>query len=283
MASASRRAHLASIRPDADPAEADWWDTAWSAGTPPAVGFLIPRGFEAYARVLHPAHDSTGREVTWAQVAAECGTAMHPEVQWHRVSGGRDLDPHGRGPDPDRWVGNAPVEGMIERSRFAALAEVLARHTRTPEETIVAFWNGFGTWPVSWQDAPVVRQPGRAYYLFRRPVDVVEQLCADAPAAGLLPGQSSGTITVFVPDGSSEPPPTPDELADMFGAHAWQSPSEWWPVDRAWATANDTDIDSTLVGGTRALVDDLLADDRLEVLPWPVDGSLWAGADTINS
>ena len=47
-------------------------------------------------------------------------------------------------------------------------------------------------------------------------------------------------------------------------------------------TANDTDLDSTLVGGTRALVDDLLADDRLEVLPWPVDGSLWAGADSIN-
>ena len=51
---------------------------------------------------------------------------------------------------------------------------------------------------------------------------------------------------------------------------------------RSWATSNDTDLDSTLVGGTRALVDDLLADDRLEVLAWPVDGSLWAGADSIN-
>lgn len=56
----------------------------------------------------------------------------------------------------------------------------------------------------------------------------------------------------------------------------------WWPADRAWATSNDTDLDSTLIAGTRPLVDDLLADERLEVLPWPVDGSLWSGADRLN-
>ena len=37
-----------------------------------------------------------------------------------------------------------------------------------------------------------------------------------------------------------------------------------------------------LVGGSRALIDELLARDRLEVLPWPVDGSLWAHADSLN-
>ena len=93
MTGASRRAHLAAIRPDADPAEAAWWDTAW-AGTPPAVGFLIPHGFEAYARLLHPAHDDERHEVTWADVAAEHGTRVHPEVQWHRLTG------TGRGPRP---------------------------------------------------------------------------------------------------------------------------------------------------------------------------------------
>ena len=67
-----------------------------------------------------------------------------------------------------------------------------------------------------------------------------------------------------------------------FGASEWLSPTAWWPTDHAWATSTNTDLDSTLVGGTRALVDDLLADDRLEVLPWPVDGSLWSDADTIN-
>jgi hypothetical protein len=77
--------------------------------------------------------------------------------------------------------------------------------------------------------------------------------------------------------------PTPDEQFESLAPHQWQSPSAWWPDDRAWATSNDTDLDSTLVGGSRALVDDLLADERLEVLPWPVDGSLWAGADTINA
>lgn len=284
--SASRRAHLAAIRPDADPAEADWWDTTWGEGTPAAVGFLIPRGFEAYARVLHPVRDSHGRDVGWSTVAEHCGTTLHPEAQWHRVAGGRDLDPRGRGPEPVRWTGEAPDPGVLGRAGFAALADVLGRHTGTPEDTIVAFWDGFGTWPRAWREVPTARQPGRDYFLFRRPLAEVEQLCADAPAVRWALGdQASGTVTVFLPVGAGDPapPPTSDQLLEMWAPFEWQSPSQWWPADRSWATSNDTDLDSTLVGGTRALVDDLLADDRLEVLPWPVDGSLWSGADTIDA
>lgn len=89
-------------------------------------------------------------------------------------------------------------------------------------------------------------------------------------------------VMVDVSDVGS-PPPTPDEHLATWALGEWQSPSEWWPADRAWATSNDTDLDSTLVGGSRALVDDLLADERLEALPWPVDGSLWSDADTVNA
>ncbi|WP_165807142.1 hypothetical protein [Nocardioides currus] len=47
-------------------------------------------------------------------------------------------------------------------------------------------------------------------------------------------------------------------------------------------TSTDTDLDSTLVGGTRALVGDLLAEVALEVVRWPVGGSLWSDADRVN-
>lgn len=271
------REHLASIRPDADPAEADWWETSWAGDTPAAVGFLIPRGFEAYARVLHPASDADGDDVRWAEVARHCATTLHPQAQWMRLAGHRDLDPHGLGEKPVRWAGRDPVGGCLGRSGVEALAEVLARHTSTPERTFIGFWNGYGSFPTEWHESATLVSLGRESFLFERPLVDVPTLCAEAPAVTWALGRPPGVVTSL---GSR--PSTPDELFEMFAPHEWQSPTEWWPADHAWATSNDTDLDSTLVGGSRALVDDLLADDHLEVLPWPVDGSLWAGADEIN-
>lgn len=276
------RDHLATIHPDADLAEADWWDTRWPDGAsgPASVGFVVPAGFEAYARVLHPA-DRDGQDVPWATVAEECGTTLHPEAQWHRISGHRDLDPRGVGPEPVGWFGDEPAVGRLDRHLTEALAEVLSRHTSAPGRTFVAFWVGYGLWPRSWFGLPTTHRPVRESYLFQRPLDEVVTLCAEAPAVAYALGTPTGTAVAWSSDGRSWTP-TPDEQFAGIAAHQWQSPSAWWPADHAWATSNDTDLDSTLVGGTRALVDDLLADDRLEVLPWPVDGSLWSGADTIN-
>ncbi len=280
---AAWRGHLAAIRPDADPAEAEWWDTAWESGTtPPAVGFLVPRGFEAYARVLHPARDPEGHDVTWAAVAAQVGTTLHPEAQWHRLAGGRDLDPRGAGPDPVLWPGHEPLVGMLERPLFEALADVLARHTAVSGRTFVAYWVGYGLWPPAWDDLPTTRRPVRESYLFERPLADVVALCAEAPAVAYALGTPTGTATVFASDGSIGLP-DPDEQFEAWAPRQWQSPSAWWPADHTWATSNDTDLDSTLVGGSRALIDDLMADELLEVLPWPVDGSLWADADTVNA
>ena len=46
--------------------------------------------------------------------------------------------------------------------------------------------------------------------------------------------------------------------------------------------ATEIDLDSTLVGGTRALVAELLGHERLEVLRIRPGGSLRADADRIN-
>ena len=173
--------------------------------------------------------------------------------------------------------------GLLGRPQIEALADVLARHTTTPERTLVAFWVGYGVWPLgAWHDVPTTRGPVRESFLFQRALVDVPTLCAEAPAVSWATEAGTKTVMTFRSDGAEVKRPSDDELFEMWAPHQWQSPSAWWPEDRAWATSNDTDLDSTLVGGTRALVDDLLADDRLEVLPWPVDGSLWAGADQIN-
>jgi hypothetical protein len=48
---------------------------------------------------------------------------------------------------------------------------------------------------------------------------------------------------------------------------AFQSPNLWWPADRAWCVASDIDLPSTYLGGTRALVEEVPGDDRLEAVP----------------
>lgn len=275
------RAHLAAIRPDADPAEADWWDTSWELATPAAVGFLVPAGFEAYVRVLHPAHDRERGSVRWATVAEECGTVLHPQAQWHRLAGRRSSRDHRPPPTGAGWPGDEPDVGQLDRASFEALADVLAGHTTTPDRTFVGFWVGYGTWPDAWTGTPTTDRPVRESYVFERPLAEVATLCAEAPAVALALGTPTGSAIAWAADGRSWIP-TPDERFTSSAHLQWQSPSTWWPADRAWVTSNDTDLDSTLVGGSRALVDDLLADDRLEALPWPVDGSLWSDADTVD-
>lgn len=41
----------------------------------------------------------------------------------------------------------------------------------------------------------------------------------------------------------------------------------WWPDDHAWCVANEIDFDFTCVGGSPALIDDLLRLADLEVQP----------------
>ena len=233
------------LRPDADLSAADWWKTSREGGTPAAVGFLVPRGFEAYARVLHPAATDDGSPVSWAEVARVCGTTLHPQAQWERLAFHGDLDPRGEGPEPIRWTGGEPDKGSLDRAPFETLAQVLARHTATPARTYVAFWVGYGFWPREWRDSPSTRRLASESFLFQRAMAEVVTLCAEA-------------------------------------SWGWWSPSAWWPADHAWATSSDTDLDSTLVGGSRALIDELLVTHALEVLPWPDDGSLWSSGDTIN-
>jgi hypothetical protein len=43
-----------------------------------------------------------------------------------------------------------------------------------------------------------------------------------------------------------------------------QSPSIWWPGDRAWCVVNEIDLDSTYIGCSEACRDDLLAHSELE-------------------
>ena len=50
-----------------------------------AVEDQVPKPFEAYARIFHPASDDEGNDVSWAEVARRLGRTAHPGMQWHQI------------------------------------------------------------------------------------------------------------------------------------------------------------------------------------------------------
>jgi hypothetical protein len=68
--------------------------------------------------------------------------------------------------------------------------------------------------------------------------------------------------------------------ASLAPAPGDQRASLWWPDDRAWCVATEVDLDSTLIGGSRACVADVLAEPAVEVMPVaPNQRIAWDGDD----
>jgi hypothetical protein len=202
-----------------------WVSSARRRGEPGTVSALVPAVFEAYARILHPAIRYDGDddiEVSWSEVAAHNGTTAHSHVQWVAVT---------RGPvesQPPVWD-DGPSEGHLPVAVAARLVDVLARHTATPDDCLLARWDGFG------YDLPHPEVPPRL--LLRGNKDVV-----------LLRGAITDAVRNLAPE--------PHE----------QSANLWWPADQAWCVVTDIDLTSTYVGAGAACIAELLATPRLEAL-----------------
>jgi hypothetical protein len=78
------------------------------------------------------------------------------------------------------------------------------------------------------------------------------------------------------------------DIVDRFGDWATEdilfvrSPNLFWPADRAWFVATEVDFDPTLVGGSIALLDDLLRSSVLETTEVEPTAELHSEADTVN-
>ena len=91
--------------------QADWigprladWDGDYTAA------IVVPAGFAAYARVLHPAEiaEDGGRPVRWADVAAWSGMPLRQDAQFHSIA----LPPTDPG-EPPPYQGQGPREGSL--------------------------------------------------------------------------------------------------------------------------------------------------------------------------
>ncbi len=69
--------------------QADWIGPrlgSWDDGH--TITIVVPAGFEAYTRVLHPVEtaDNGDRLVRWADVAAWSGMPLRPDAQFHSIA-----------------------------------------------------------------------------------------------------------------------------------------------------------------------------------------------------
>jgi hypothetical protein len=227
------------------PADVDWIAAHRRPFDDFSVGSLVPVVFEAYARILHPAWASSDEEVPtvrWDTVASWSGRTIHALAQWESlatpVAGSAAVAPFVTPPYGD----GLPAEGL------AMLCDLLAAHTRTPEDCFIGVWSGYG-WPVeAWTGPDVLDLENRSYLVRRGPLALALQV--------------------------GQPP-----LAYRY----WlEPPNLLWPADRAWFVASDTDLDSTYLGGSGALIDALLAHPSLEAWPVVATDRITSDSDHIN-
>jgi hypothetical protein len=236
--------HLGGLPVEPDVSVGIWISSARRRAEPGTVAALLPAGFEAYARVLHPAVRYAGDddvEVSWAEVAEHNGTLTHPLVQWHTVTG--SWERHSSGSQASIWD-DGPAEGHLPVAVAGRLVPVLARHTRTPQDCVFGRWDGYG-------DLPGPDSPPRL--LLRGGTDLV-----------LVRGAVTDAVRNLAPE--------PHE----------QSATLWWPADRAWCVVTELDATSTYIGGTAACIEELLDVHGVEAFQARTDDPTSPAADVVN-
>jgi hypothetical protein len=270
------------LQPVADVSVGDWIAPRLR-GFGGRVNQVVPDGFDAYVRVLHPPADEHGEPATWADACRRTGRTAHALMQWQSIAGVVEhVTVRGRWPHrypssthTSEWVGQEPFIGEVPPETLSSVLDVLGGFTADQDDCIHALWEGWG-WlgEGSWalltfsdeagrsEPAPTARPglpddvlrlprlelPNRGYLLFRGPLE-----------AALRMGHQV-TDDWFTP----------------------QSPSLLWPADRTWCLATEVDFDSTLIGGPAELAEALLRHPALEAWPVPPSGDLTIDGDLVN-
>ncbi|HZQ50188.1 MAG TPA: hypothetical protein VFB69_07765 [Candidatus Dormibacteraeota bacterium] len=152
--------------------------------------------------------------------------------------------------------------GKLDADFCTALIEVLLRHTAAPETLWLAVWNGYGG---LYADAGIASVsafwtgPGD-------PPPVDRPALRQAPRRHLkdpLIKHDSREFLLY----RGRPEVVPGWL---------EGPNLWWPDDQAWCVATEIDLPWTYVGGSKALIEDVLAADRLGAKPLSLDESTLA-------
>ena len=208
------------------------------------VGAIIPSGYPAYARVLHPARkqraDGTVEPVSWRDVATWSSRVMHPEVQWEALAQPRVAP---RTPPPFQ---DEPFTGHTTVELRQGIADALLPFTTRAAKCWVCVWEGRAGIGDVYPELPRVIHPWRTYMLLQAPLEAV--------ISGVFEGSAADDV----------------------------SPAFWWPADRSWCVATEIDFKWTYVAGSEEAIEAVLQSAQLEALPAELLHRADYRSDTIN-
>jgi hypothetical protein len=252
---------IAGLEVQYDLGPATWLQTRLAPREVREVCSWVPSGYESYARVFYPFRERENVMLSWSDVARRNGWVAHPEMTPEAI----ERSPSGRrsgiadlSPELQRLLAqNKLLENLgtaalrtdalwyLPEDQFATLTDVLRRHTTTPEGAWFCIWDGYGVGPDDGNpgEPPRLHLEWRDYLLYRGPLN--------------------GWQTYL----SSE----------------LRTPDIWWPEDRAWVFATDTDFSWAYVGGRSALIEELVSSEQIEAMETePGHNSGWRWADPVN-
>lgn len=245
---------------------------------------------DAWERFAAAGHEIDTESVTWRQVADALGSRFDALDSWGSLSAvpGHDDLRDGAG-----WRYQDPDEGTLDPGVLTAVARALTAHTETPDDGFAAVWDGWGGL-VGARAAPsgvsaVYSESGIPEHHAVLRASFKDAFNAPLRKAGWRPGVLSDEIsrgprldlptrshvlfraapTAWADDGWPETVPWNEPDAPWL-----HSPSLIWPDDRAWVVVTEVDADSTIVGGTAALIRALEAADGVEASEVPEGAGL---------
>ena len=151
--------------------------------------------------------------------------------------------PRGEPPRDDVWTAEKPEVGSLPLESRRALVEHLDPVTAPPGDVWFCVWEGWGGLDDQGVDARI-ELPARSYLV----------------GSGPLATASESTLDVR------------DQSVNM-----------WWPHDRAWFVSTEIDYAWTYLGGPARLIEDVLADPRLEALAATVTDKPFYDSDLLNA
>ena len=227
------------------------------------VGSVIPHGFDAYARIFHPAWLPHMIEVRWSEIAASTGRRVHPEMQFHTIAS----------PLPGHWTGleswYGPRVGTLSAGQVRALIPLLARHTSTPDRCRFCLWDGYGYLHAGGMAAlrSTFTGPGTPPAPEPIPLPPFPPMPARSRRLVKLPGRDYLLYAGAVERSAGWP----------------DGPNLWWPEDRSWCVASEIDFPYTYVGGSDELIAEVLGHSLLEALPSSIHDGITADSDRVNT
>lgn len=259
----------APFRLEADVEATEWLDARlhpWGPH-PPVVGFIVPSGFEAYARLLHPARrlfDRTAENsvpLRWSEIAEARGKTIHPEVHLQSLIDNPDDE------DYDYWrsisTGGGewfPPYEWLEETEVLALVTLLRSFTTTADNAWFMLWDGYG-------------DLGRAID------DLPRGMIHRAPDPPDVPAELVGGTWAFrhylVFRG-------PLDAVSTWFDWRWEGPNYLWPDDQSWIVVTEIDGFSTYVGAPREGIEHILGSQMLEAVPSELSHAFDGLGDPIN-